>query len=149
MKKPSWKYLPLGVAKSNTDSLPEPCQSRLFFHLAQLFRFSDWLDITLISLGIVISFISSFLFASIFLLFGQIVQILVELLKIQAKCTKYLINSTNSSANSQTDGAQQVEILNSERIDLYLNIGLACMALNYLAYVCISSAAERQIKRIK
>ncbi len=156
MKKFSSKYFPLSKIKSYNEpqsspfiESPNPNQPGLFLSHIQLFRYAKFLDILLISLGILSSFLSSFLFTKIFLFFGKIVQSLVELLRSQIKCGKTLNLNSNSTDPNLILSQQTDNIVDSDSVVLYLKTGLACMALNYLGYVCINSAAERQMKRIK
>jgi hypothetical protein len=78
----------------------------------------------------------------VFILLGDIVEPLVELLQVQG---------TAPLSNGTADKALIANLTWMGPIDThsYVSLGLSSFALSYVAYVCISSAAERQIRRIK
>lgn len=137
------------------------------------FQFSDFFDKILIIVGVLAGLASAGFFSTIFLLFGEIVEYFLNLLKYQndhnfnscdenryqeiffknwyVKCFFYELKIFDSLFDPFLSSGDTFEYNSNKFVNnyYYFFLGFGCLTCNYLAYVCMASSAERQIKKIK
>nr|UOU03322.1 ATP-binding cassette subfamily B1-like 3-1 [Brachionus rubens] len=122
----------------------------------KLFKFATWVDYILMIFGTITAAGASSMFPLVFLLYGRIVDVFVEINVGQAG-----FNVTSTPAYTTTTQTNALKCLTAnpenksndarmeDSINLYVAFGFISLALNYLAHVCWNTAGERQIKKMR
>nr|QUF59441.1 ATP-binding cassette transporter Abcb1-like12 [Brachionus angularis] len=139
----------------NNQNSDEICTNK-HFTILDLYRYSDLLDKVLMLIGTIAAIASAVVYPLMFLSYGQVAGTFVDLIKYE-NLNKENFNITAKLAYNQTIN-KCYELSNKDthfnnRIDksiiYYIIFGLSSILVNYIAYACFDTAAERQIKRIR
>nr|QNH67870.1 ATP-binding cassette transporter subfamily B member 1-like protein X3 [Brachionus rotundiformis] len=122
--------------------------------IRKLFKFATCLDYLLIVIGTLSAAGSSVVFPLIFLLYGQIVGVFVDINASGSNTTvaqtpktvtsPYGVECLSSNPDNESSSAR-IE----DAIYLYVGFGFLSLVLNYIAHVCWNTAGEKQIKKMR